>query len=174
MRNVVLAALGLLLLPLAASADDRVMQVVAASIDINAKPADVWRMVKKFDGLQAWHPGFPSSPLVKGKDGQIGAVRAVTVKDGPTFTEELLALNEPEMVFTYGIVESPLPIDHYQSTMTVRPDGDNAATVVWIGTFVRKNPRENVPEGESDAGVTKLVSSVYSGGLQNLKKMMEK
>ncbi|MDQ2802704.1 MAG: SRPBCC family protein [Pseudomonadota bacterium] len=167
------AALGLLLLPLAARADSREMQVVAVSTDIKAKPADVWNVVEKFDGLQAWHPAFPSTPLVKGKDGQVGAVRAVTVKDGPTFTEELLALNDADMAFTYGIVESPLPIDHYLSTMTVRPNASGGATVVWTGNFVRKNPRDNVPAAESDAGAVKFITTAYAGGLENLKKMME-
>jgi mxaD protein len=174
MKNFVLALLGLLLLPTVARADDRVMQVVAESIDIKATPTDVWKMIRRFDGLEAWHPAIPSSPIVKGKDGQVGAVRAVTLKDGPTLTEELLAFNESGMAFTYSIVESPLPIDHYRSTMAVRPNGSDAATVVWIGNFVRKNPRDNVPEGESDAGVAKLISNVYVGGLQNLKKILEK
>jgi hypothetical protein len=174
MKSALLTLLGLLLLPVAARADDRVMQVVVESVDVKAKPADVWNAIKHFDGLQTWHPAFTSGPIVKGKDGQAGAVRALTLKDGPTFTEELLAFNEPEMAFTYRIVESPLPIDRYRSTMTVRPNGNNGATVVWIGNFVRKNPRDSVPEGESDAGVVKLISGAYQGGLQNLKKMLEK
>ena len=173
MRRIIAPLLGLFLLPLAATAQERAMQVVAESVDIRASPADVWNMVKRFGALQEWHPAFPSTPIIKGRDGQVGAVREVTVKDGPKFTEELLALDEPEMAFTYGIVQSPLPIENYRSTMTVRANAAGGATVVWVGNFVRKNPAANPPEAESDAGTVNFVSGAYTGGLQNLKKIME-
>ncbi len=173
-KKIILPLLGLLLLlPLAAKAEDRTMLVVAESVDIKASPTDVWNLVKKFGALQQWDPAFSSTPIIKGKEGEVGAMRAVTVKGGPTFQEELLALNEPEMAFTYGIVQSPLPIENYRSTMTVRPNANSGATVVWVANFARKNPSANPPEAESDAGTVKLISDTYTGGLENLKKMME-
>src|SRR2546430_8944902 len=33
------------------------------------------------------HPGFASDELVSGGNGKVGAVRKLTIKDGPTFTE---------------------------------------------------------------------------------------
>jgi mxaD protein len=45
--------------------------------------------------------------------------------------------------------------------------------VAWSGTFRRKNAADNPPEAESDAGVIKLVTGVYRGGLDNLKKMLD-
>ena len=174
MSKVGLALLGLLMLtPCITYADDRALLVVAEMIEINAKPADVWKFVKRFDGLKDWHPAFAKSDIIKGRDGHLGAVRALTVKDGPTFTEELLAINDTSMAFTYDIVEGPLPLDRYQSTMTVKPNGSGGSTVTWIGTFVRKNPRDNLPEGESDAGVVKFITGAYAAGLENLKKIME-
>jgi mxaD protein len=133
----------------------------------------VWNFVKRFDGLKEWHPLFSGSEIVSGRDGKVGAIRALTIKDGPTFTEELLALNEQSMAFTYNVIESPLPIDRYLSTMTVKPSGRGGSTITWIGQFSRKNPRENPPEAESDAAVVTLISGAYAGGLQNLKKLME-
>ena len=174
MNKLGIALLGLLMLsPCVTHADDRALLVVAEMIEINAKPADVWKFVKRFDGLKDWHPAFAKSDIIIGKDGELGAVRALTVKDGPTFTETLLALNDASMAFTYDIIESPLPLDHYQSTMTVKANASGGTTVTWIGTFVRKNPRENLPEGESDAGAVKFITGAYAGGLQNLKKVLE-
>ena len=174
MSKLGVALLGLLMLsPCVTYADDRALLVVAEMIEINAKPADVWKFLKRFDGLKDWHPAFAKSDIIKGKDGQLGAVRALTVKDGPTFTEELLAINDAGMSFTYSIIESPLPLDRYQSTMSVKPNGSGGSTVIWIGTFVRKNPRDNLPEGESDAGAVKFITGAYAGGLQNLKQVME-
>jgi mxaD protein len=175
MRTLALALLALLAaLPAVAHADDRPLLVVAEMIEVNAKSGDVWKLVKRFDGLTDWHPAFSASPLVKGKDGQLGAVRALTLRDGPTFTEELIALNESGMAYTYDIVESPLPIDEYQSSLTVKPNGAGGSTVTWIGTFKRKNPRDNVPEAESDAGTMKLISGAYRAGLERIKQLVEK
>ena len=156
-----------------ASADDRELQVVGEMIEINAKPDVVWSVVKGFDGLVNWHPTFASSPLVKGQNGHVGAVRALTIKDGPTFTEELVAYSDARMAYTYIIVESPLPIDHYQSSMSVKGNGSGGTTVAWIGTFTRKNPRDNVPEAESDAAVVNLIVGAYQAGLQTVKKLAE-
>jgi mxaD protein len=174
MRKVGLTLLGLLMLsPCVTFADDRALLVVAEMVEINAKPADVWKFLKRFDGLKDWHPAFAKSDIIKGRDGQLGAVRALTVKDGPTFTEELLALNDSSMALTYDIIESPLPIDRYLSTITVKANGSGGSTVIWVGTFVRKNPRDNLPEGESDAGAVKFITGAYAGGLQNLKQVIE-
>jgi hypothetical protein len=174
-RTLAIALLAVFtLFPAVASADDRPLLVVAEMIEVKAKPAEVWNLVKRFDGLTSWHPAFSGSPLVKGTDGQVGAVRALTLKDGPTFTEELIAFNEPGMAYTYNIVESPLPIDHYQSSLTVKENAAGGSTVTWIGTFKRKNPRDNVPDAESDAGVMKLISGAYQAGLQTIKKTLEK
>ena len=175
MRKFAIALLAFVaLLPGVSFADDRPLLVVAEMIEVKAAPADVWNLVKRFDGLVNWHPAFSGSPLVKGRNDQVGAVRALTLKDGPTFTEELIALNEQGMAYTYDIVESPLPIDHYQASLTVKGNGAGGSTVTWIGTFKRKNPRDNVPEGESDAGTMKLISGAYQAGLQTVKKMLEK
>jgi mxaD protein len=159
--------------PFAARADERPLLVQAEMIEINAKPADVWNVVKDFDGLVNWLPAFSASPLVKGKNGQIGAVRALTLKDGPTFTEELLAYTDAGMSLTYSVIESPLPIDHYQSSMAIRPSASGGSIVSWIGTWKRKNPRDNPPEAEGDAATLKLISGAYRLGLETVKKKVE-
>jgi hypothetical protein len=172
MTRFVVAVLAALL-SFAAAAETRPLVVVSEIIQIKAEPAKVWSMVKRFDGLKDWHPAFSSSEIVTGHDGQLGAIRLLTIKDGPSFTEELLAVNEAAMAFTYSVVESPLPIDRYMSTMSVKPDGRGGSIVTWVGQFSRKNPRANPPEGENDAAVVNLITGAYQAGLQNLKKLME-
>ncbi|HUL18375.1 MAG TPA: SRPBCC family protein [Steroidobacteraceae bacterium] len=146
---------------------------VVESVEIKAPSAKVWDAIKDFDGLTKWHPGFASDTLVSGSNGHPGAVRRLTIKDGPSFTEQLLAYDEAGHSYRYKIVESPLPITDYVSKVTVRSAGGGMTKVIWSGTFKRKNPADNPPEAESDAGVTKLVTGVYRGGLDNLKKMLE-
>ncbi len=172
MKRFVVAMLGLLL-SFAAAAENRSLLVVSEVIQVKAEPAKVWNFLKRFDGLKDWHPLFSGSEIVSGKDGQLGAIRLLTIKDGPSFTEELLAVNEPAMAFTYSVIESPLPLDRYLSTMSVKPDGAGGSIVTWVGQFSRKNPRANPPEAEGDAAVLGLITGAYQAGLQNLKKIME-
>ncbi len=146
---------------------------VVESVIIKASPAKVWATIKDFDGLAKWHPGFSSDEIVSGGNGQVGSVRKLTIKDGPSFTEKLLAFDDAGHSYRYQIIESPLPIADYLSKITVRSEGGGMTKVIWSGTFKRKNPADNPPEAESDAGVIKLVKGVYRGGLDNLKKMLE-
>jgi mxaD protein len=146
---------------------------VVESVIIKASPAKVWATIRDFDGLNKWHPGFASDELVSGGNAQVGAVRKLTIKDGPSFTEKLLAYDDAGRSYRYQIVQSPLPITDYVSKITVRSEGGGMTKVIWSGTFKRKNAADNPPEAESDAGAIKLVQGVYRGGLDNLKKMLE-
>jgi len=146
---------------------------VVEAVEIKAPAAKVWDTIKDFDGLNKWHPGFSADTLVSGANGQVGAVRKLTVKDGPSFTEKLLAYDAAAHSYRYSIIESPLPITDYVSKVTVRSLGGGMTKVIWSGTFKRKNPADHPPEAESDAGALKLVKGVYRGGLDNLKKMLE-
>jgi polyketide cyclase/dehydrase/lipid transport protein len=166
-------ALLCLLSSAAAFGENRLLLVVAETIDVQAPPAKVWNFVKPFDSVKRWHPMFSGSDIVAGRDGERGAVRALTIKDGPTFTEELLAYNEESMAFTYSVIESPLPIDRYLSTMTIKPNAAGGSTITWIGQFSRKNPRATPPPGEGDADMVALIKGAYVLGLQTIKKEME-
>ena len=146
---------------------------VVESVEVKAPLERVWETVKDFDGLNKWHPGFASDELVSGANGKAGAVRKLTIKDGPVVSERLLAFDEVHHSYRYRIVESPLPISHYSATISVRPGRGGMTRVTWSGSFKRKNASDNPPQAESDAGAIKLIKGVYRGGLDNLKKMLE-
>ena len=146
---------------------------VTETIEIKAPLAKVWAAIKDYDALPSWHPGFSKDEIVKGTNNKPGAVRALTIKDGPTFTEELLAFSEKDHSYKYRIIESPLPLQDYVSTVSVAPGKDGTTVVTWVGNFKRKNPADNPPEAESDAGAVKLITGVYRAGLENLKKQLE-
>jgi mxaD protein len=137
------------------------------SVEINAAPSAVWNIVKDFDGLNKWHPAFSKDVITKGANGQVGSVRSLTLKDGPTFTEELTAYNDAKMMYSYKIVESPLPVDQYKSTMTVTPKG-NGSVLNWVGNFITK-----AGSGKTDADAQGLIDGAYQAGLDNVKKMAE-
>jgi uncharacterized protein YndB with AHSA1/START domain len=146
---------------------------VTESVEIKAPVDRVWAVAKDFDSLNKWHPGFSKDELVKGTNNEVGAVRKLTIKDGPSFTEELLAFNNATHTYRYKIIESPLPLRDYVATFTVKPGKDGTTKVTWVGKFKRKNPAENPPEAESDAAAVKLITGVFQGGLANLKHLLE-
>lgn len=147
---------------------------VEQTVEIKAPVSKIWAAIKNFDSLPSWHPAFAKDEIVKGTNNQAGAVRQLTVKDGPTFTERLLKFSSKEHTFHYMIIDpSPLPIVHYRSSVSVKAGAEGSSVVTWSGAFKRKNASDNPPDAESDAGVTKFITGVYQGGLENLKKMME-
>lgn len=171
-RHLLLTAL-VLVTPLAALAAPKPLRV-EESVDIKAPVDKVWAASKDFDSLNKWHPGFSKDVLTKGKNNTMGAVRQLTIKDGPSFTEELLDFSESVHTYQYRIIESPLPINGYVATFTVKPGKTpDTSTVTWSAKFTRKNPAENPPAGETDADAQKLITGVFQSGLANLKKISE-
>src|SRR5207249_11786121 len=64
---------------------------VTEKVEIKAPLDKVWATVKDFDGLAKWHPGFASDELISGSNGKAGAMRKLTIKDGPVVTERQLS-----------------------------------------------------------------------------------
>src|SRR5882757_4132485 len=166
------AALVVALAGSAAFADPPGLLKVVKSVNIAAPVDKVWNAVKDFDSLNKWHPGFASDEIQKGENNKVGAVRKLTVKDGPSFTEELLAFDDAKHTYKYRIIESPLPLRDYVSHITVTPGPTKGHShVTWSGTFKRKSTSETPPDAENDDVAIKLITGVYEGGLANLKKM---
>jgi mxaD protein len=145
---------------------------VVKTVNIQAPVDKVWDTIKDFDSLNKWHPGFARDEIVKGDNNKPGAVRKLTVKDGPSFTEELLAFDPATHSYRYRIIESPLPLRDYVSHISVKSDGKGGSKVTWSGTFKRKSASATPPEAENDAAAVKLITGVYEGGFANLKKML--
>jgi mxaD protein len=156
----------------AAFADAPKTLKVVKTVNIQAPVDKVWKTLKDFDSLNKWHPGFARDEIVKGDNNKPGAVRKLTIKDGPSFTEELLAFDEPTHSYRYRIIESPLPLRDYVSHISVKPDPKGGSHVTWSGTFKRKSTSDTPPEAENDDAAVKLITGVYEGGLANLKKML--
>jgi mxaD protein len=175
MMKKILAAATLMVLAVtgsAAFADPPKTLKVVKSVNINAPVDKVWDAIKDFDSLPKWHPGFSGDKLTKGDNNKPGAVRQLTVKDGPSFTEELLAFDDATHSYRYRIVDSPLPLRDYHSRISVKANPKGGSRVTWLGTFKRKSTSDTPPEAENDEAAIKLVTGVYEGGLANLKKML--
>jgi uncharacterized protein YndB with AHSA1/START domain len=156
----------------AALADAPKTLKVVKNVNIQAPVDKVWNTIKDFDSLNKWHPGFAKDEIVKGGDNKPGTERKLTIKDGPSFTEELLAFDGATHSYRYRIIESPLPLRDYVSHISVKADGKGGSKVTWSGTFKRKSTSETPPEAENDDAAVKLITTVYEAGLANLKKML--
>jgi mxaD protein len=143
------------------------------TVSIDAPASKVWSTAKDFNGLANWHPALASDEIVSGTNNKVGAVRVLTLKGGGTIKEKLLAFDEKGRMFKYGIVESVLPFSNYTSTFVVKSAGKGKSTVTWSGHFKRKNTGDNPADGENDKAAVDTANSIYTGGLDNLKKTLE-
>ena len=171
-RAFAVAALAAVVAPCLALAAPKQLKVVE-TVTINAPVDKVWAAVKDFDSLDKWHPAITKDEIVSGTNNKPGAVRALSIKDGPVIKEKLLAFSDATHSFTYKFVDTPFPIKDYVSTLHVKANKDGTSLVRWSSTFKRKNPADNPPDAESDAAGVKLITGVYQGGLANLKKQLE-
>jgi mxaD protein len=146
---------------------------VRESATIDASAGKVWKAVKDFDALNTWHPAVAKDDIVEGTNNTVGAVRLLTLKNGGTIKEKLLAFNEAGHKYRYAILEGVIPVSDYTSILTVVSAGKGKATVTWSGHFHRKNTGDSPGDSENDKAAVDAITGVYKGGLDNLKKMME-
>lgn len=140
------------------------------SIRVSAPAAKAFAAVARWDALESWCPAFSKTEIVSGGNA-VGSVRAITLKDGPTFTEELLALDPTGRSYKYKIIESPLPIVEYVSTVRVYDMGDYSE-IVWLASYKRR-AQENPTAETDDPAMMNLVGGLYKACLGNAKKVAE-
>lgn len=151
-RAVALAALALTAAAPAYAID------LTRSADIAAPPAKVWQTIGDFCGIGNWHPAVEKCAL-SDQDGK--KVRTLSLKGGGTIKEEQLSRDDKVMSYTYTILESPLPVSDYKSTLSVAPEG-SGSKVTWSGTFNAK--------GAPDSVAKDAIQGIYDSGLKALSE----
>jgi mxaD protein len=141
------------------------------SISVNVPPDRAWATVNQWDALQSWCPAFEKTEIVSGGTG-VGSIRAITLANGPTFTEELLAVDTAAKSLRYRIVDSPLPIVEYVSGMKVVSVSEGTSEIIWDGSYKRRAKDNPGPDANDDA-MMKLVGGLYKACLGNAKKVAE-
>jgi len=173
MKSGLLVASILMSTTLTTFADEAKNLKVHEEVSIDAPSAKVWEKVSNFNDLGAWHPAVKTTEIVAGENNKVGAERLLTLQDGGTIKEKLLKYNAKAKTFKYSIIEGVLPVTSYVSSVTVKQIGKDKSLVVWDGTFKRKDTSATPAEGQDDATAVKVITSVYRGGLDNLKKISE-
>lgn len=127
---------------------------VAKTATAAAPPAKVWQTIGDFCGIGTWHPAVETCvPSEKGGK----KMRTLSLKGGGTIVEEEVSRDDKVMSYTYAIVESPLPVSDYTSTLSVSPSGAGSK-LDWTGSFKAK--------GAPDSVAADAIGGIYESGLK--------
>ena len=139
------------------------------SIEIKASIWRVWDAIKDFDGLDKWHPMFSSDVIKSGGNNEVGTVRTMTVKDGPSFDEELLSFDALDKKLTYRLIDPvPLPVSEYVGSLQVIEGRRGYTVVTWNSAY-----RNNSGGKMKDEEVIGFINGAFRAGLENLKTMLD-
>jgi hypothetical protein len=110
---------------------------VFVSTIVGAPAAEVWAIVRDFNGLAGWTPFVVDSRIEQNFPAdQVGCVRNFRLKDGGVIRERLLALSDYDFSMTYSILESPMPVEDYVATLRLMPVTDGNRTYAeWSAEF---------------------------------------
>jgi len=132
---------------------------VHESAVLSAGAAEVWAAISEFGNLAEWHPAAVTSTIeTRGDD----TVRVINISGGGVLTEKLEAHDDGMMSQSYSIVDGPLPVSDYYSTIKVTDGDDGKCTVDWSGKFNA--------DGADDETASKIISGIYTAGLSALEK----
>ena len=133
------------------------MTKVSMNTKLNVSADEAWRLIGGFNALPDWHPSVEKSELTE--EGQTRTLSLAA--GGGTIVEKLEKMDDGSRTYSYSIVDSPLPVANYRSTIKVSGEGDDC-TIEWTGEF-------DAVGGEDDA--TEAIRGIYQAGFDNLKKM---
>jgi carbon monoxide dehydrogenase subunit G len=133
---------------------------LSQSVDIGKPASEVWGAIEDWCSISAWHPVIADC---EGYEDGGKTMRKLTTGDGGVLIEELTGRDGDGMSFSYVIIESPLPIADYASTMQVSENGDGA-TVTWSSSYSAN--------GVSDEEALELMTGIYRAGLDQLKAQL--
>lgn len=134
------------------------MASVQTNIMIEAPAEDVWNTVRAFGNIDQYVAAVDS---VESTGEGVGMTRVLTLEDGASIKERLDARDDERRTLRYTIVEGPLPVENYVSTMSVRPIGEQQCEAAWHCTFD--------PAGAPVEEVKPNLEALYTAGLQGLQ-----
>src|SRR4051794_23548256 len=98
------------------------MAKVYISSVIPAPASTVWQLVRDFNALPEWTPFAAESRIEQNMPpDRVGCIRNFRLKDGGRIRERLLALSDYDMSCIYSILESPMGVENYISTLSLTP-----------------------------------------------------
>jgi len=134
------------------------MAQVNMKTELDVAADEIWKLIGGFNALPDWHPAVENSELQ-----EEGSTRVLSLVGGGEIVEKLEKVDDNERVYSYTIIDSPLPVANYKSTIKVVDQGEGKATVEWSSEFNA--------EGASEQEAIDVIEDIYQAGFDNLKKM---
>ncbi len=133
------------------------MPKVSMTTNLDVAADELWKLIGGFNALPDWHPAVEKSELT-----EAGQTRTLSLVGGGKIVEKLVSKDDHERVYSYSIVDSPLPIKNYTASLKVS-DKDGKSELEWSSEFSA--------EGATDNDAAKVIEGIYQAGFDNLKKM---
>lgn len=113
------------------------MVVVRQSTIIAAPIAEVWRLLRDFNGHDRWHPAVSTSTIEDNAPADmVGAGRRFRLAARGILREQLLSLSDVEHRLSYCLLEAPLPLMGYVANLRLQPVTDGDETFwEWCAEF---------------------------------------
>jgi Polyketide cyclase / dehydrase and lipid transport len=140
-----------------------VIKVYTSSV-IDASADAVWAHIRDFNGLPKWHPAIAESRIEGNWPAdRVGCIRNFQLRDGGTIREQLLTLSDYDYQCTYSILESPMGVENYTSTLKLTPVTDGNRTFAeWSAEF-------DTPPGQERRLADSIGQGVFQTGFDSLK-----
>jgi hypothetical protein len=91
-------------------------------------------------------------------------IRTLTTTDGSKIVERKTNWNDRAHAYSYMILESPLPVEKYHSTIKVLALNLDKSEIIWSAVFS--------PKG-SPADADKAITGIFIRGLESLKRRLD-
>ena len=147
-------------------------QKIKESITINAKPEEVWNVIKNFEKINTWHPSI-SKVESDGKNRTI----YYSPRNNTPIKQKLENYNVEKMMYKTSITEVDIkffPVSTYTANISVKGNDDGTSTVLWKAAFYRAFLNNDPPPELNEAAAIKAVTEFFQAGLNNLKSKLEK
>ncbi len=135
-------------------------------LSLKARPDKLWAVLRDFSNISKWHPDVKDCVLEGGGPGdRVGATRAIHLQNGMAVREQVSAISDKDMSYSYSVVESPFPLSYHSSTVSLAPADDGTRTVAtWYVEF-------SIPAGDGDQLARAIHQTVILPGFEGLRKL---
>jgi NADPH:quinone reductase len=145
------------------------MVQVRQSTIIDAPVADVWRILRNFNGHDRWHPAIVASAIEGSVPADaVGSVRRLRLSDGRELREQLLSLSDERLSLTYCLLDAPLPLIDYVASIRLKrvTDGDR--------TFWEWHSEFKPPAHRRDELIRLVTEDIYQNGFAAIRQLLRR
>jgi uncharacterized protein YndB with AHSA1/START domain len=135
------------------------MPRIDTQIAINRRPDEVWAVLGDLDAVAQWVPGISSARME-------GMRRICSMEDGSEIHEEITDFSDEQRRYAYTQPVHPLDFKRSRGTLSVEPERNGGARVVWNAEIEFADPAQ-------DEQLLGMLRQGYAGALQRLKEVAE-